>query len=86
MPTNVLSQELEQLCSGPLVQLSVRELGKTLAEDDLLALKADIFGPLHKAAKISLRLVRILALRITKAHALSQDALEGRERRAHLLR
>lgn len=61
MPREVLVQELEQLCSGVLVQ-SVRELGdgrrdlETLAEDDLLALKADIFGPLHEAGEILLRL------------------------------
>ena len=57
----VLVQELEQLRSGVLVE-RVRELGngrgdlETLAEDDLLALKADVFWPLHEACEVLLGL------------------------------
>jgi len=55
----VLVKELEELSGGVLVQ-SVRELGngggdfETLVEDDLLALKADVFGPLDEAGQIGL--------------------------------
>jgi len=55
----VLVQELEQLSSGVLVQ-GVRELGnggghlEALVKDDLLALKANIFGPLDEAGQVSL--------------------------------
>jgi len=53
----VLVQELEQLCSGVLVE-RVRELGdcrgdlETLAEDDFLSLKTDIFWPLDEAGQV----------------------------------
>ena len=55
----VLVEELEELSGGVLVQ-SVRELGngggdfETLVEDDLLALKADVFGPLDEAGQVGL--------------------------------
>jgi len=55
---SVLIQKLEQLCSSVLVE-GVRELGnggrnlETLAENDLLALQANIFGPLDEAGQIS---------------------------------
>ena len=57
----VLVQELEQLSSSVLVE-GVRELGdgrgdlEALAENDLLALKADILGPLDEAGEVLLRL------------------------------
>jgi hypothetical protein len=57
----VLVEELEQLGGGVLVQ-SVGELGngrgdlQALAEDDLLALKADILGPLDETGEVSLGL------------------------------
>ena len=53
----VLVQELEQLRSGILVE-RVRELCngggdlETLAEDDLLALKADVFRPLDETGEV----------------------------------
>ena len=55
----VLVKELEELSGGVLVQ-SVRELSngggdfETLVEDDLLALKADVFGPLDETGQIGL--------------------------------
>lgn len=55
----VFVKELEQLSGGVLVQ-SVRELSngggdlETLVEDDLLTLKADVFGPLDKAGQVGL--------------------------------
>ena len=54
----VLVKQLEELSSGVLVE-SVRKLSdgggdlETLVEDDLLALKADVFGPFDEAGKIS---------------------------------
>ena len=57
----VLVQELEQLRGSVLVE-GVRELGdgrrdlQALGEDDLLALQADIFGPLHEASEVLLGL------------------------------
>ena len=57
----VLVQELEQLSSSVLVE-GVRELGdgrghlEALAENDLLALKAHILGPLDEAGEVLLRL------------------------------
>lgn len=53
----VLVQELEELRSGVLVE-SVRELSdgggnlQALGEDDLLALEADVFRPLHEAGEV----------------------------------
>lgn len=55
----VLVKELEELGSGILVQ-SVGELGnggrnlQALGEDDLLALKADVFGPLDETGEVGL--------------------------------
>jgi len=55
----VLVEELEQLSGGVLVQ-SVRKLGdrrrdlEALVKDDLLALKADILGPLDETGEIGL--------------------------------
>ena len=57
----VLVQELEQLSSSVLVE-SVGELSdgrgdlETLVEDNLLALKANIFGPLDEASQVGLGL------------------------------
>ena len=57
----VLVQELEQLRRSVLVE-SVGELRdgrgdlQALAEDNLLALEADIFGPLHEAGEVLLGL------------------------------
>jgi len=57
----VLVEELEELSSRVLVE-GVRELGngggdlETLVEDDLLALEADVFGPLDEAGQIALGL------------------------------
>lgn len=57
----VLVKELEQLSSSVLVE-SVRELSdsrgnlETLAEDDLLALKADVFGPFDETSQVGLGL------------------------------
>ena len=54
---DTLVQELEKLGRGVLVE-SVRELSdgrgnlEALAEDDLLALKANILGPLDKAGEV----------------------------------
>ena len=55
---SVLVQELEQLSSSVLVQ-SMRKLGncwwdlETFVQDDLLALKPNVFGPFHKTCKVS---------------------------------
>lgn len=55
---SVLVQELEQLSSSVLVE-GVGELGNSrrdleaLVKDDLLALKADIFGPLDEAGEVT---------------------------------
>ena len=68
----VLVKELEQLGSSVLVE-GVRELGdrggnlETLAEDDLLALKADVFGLLHEAGEVLLGL-DVLACRTMRIH------------------
>ena len=57
----VLVKELEQLGSSVLVE-SVGELSdgrgdlETLVEDNLLALKANIFGPLDEASQVGLGL------------------------------
>lgn len=57
----VLIQQLEELSSSVLVQ-GVRELGngrgnlETLVQDDLLALEANIFGPLDEASQVGLGL------------------------------
>ena len=54
----VLVEELEELGRGVLVE-GVRELGdgrghlEALVEDDLLALQADIFGPLDEAGQVT---------------------------------
>lgn len=54
----VLVEEFEQLGRGVLVK-GVGELGdgggnlETLVEDDLLALKANVFGPFHEASEIA---------------------------------
>jgi len=54
----VLVEETEELGSGVLVE-SVGELGncrgnlEALVEDDLLALEADVFGPLNKAGQVT---------------------------------
>ena len=56
-----LVQELEQLSSSVLVE-GVSELGdgrgdlEALVEDDLLALEADILGPLDEAGQVALGL------------------------------
>ena len=61
MRIHLLVQQLEQLSSSVLVQ-SVRELCdsrrdlEALVEDDLLALKADIFRPFDEAGQVSLGL------------------------------
>ncbi len=53
----VLVEELEELGGGVLVE-GMRELGdsggnlQTLVEDDLLALKTDVFRPLHEAGEV----------------------------------
>ena len=68
----VLVQELEQLCSGVLVQ-SVGELGdgwwdlQALVKDDLLALETNVLGPLHEAGEVLLRL-DVLTCRTTQIH------------------
>ena len=59
MRIHLLVQQLEQLSSSVLVQ-SVRELCdsrrdlEALVEDDLLALKADIFRPFDEAGQVGL--------------------------------
>lgn len=56
----VLVKKLEELGGGVLVE-GVRELSdgrrnlQALGKDDLLTLKADVFGPLHEAGEVGLR-------------------------------
>ena len=69
----VLVQELEQLRRRVLVE-RVRELGdrgghlQALGKDDLLALEADVFGPLHEAGEVGLR-ADVLACRAVSSYA-----------------
>ena len=54
---DILVEELEQLSSGVLVEsvLKLSDRGwdlETLAQDDLLPLKADVTGPLDEAGQI----------------------------------
>ena len=54
---SVLIEKLEQLCGGVLVE-GVRKLSdrgwdlESLVQDDLLALQADVFGPLDEAGHV----------------------------------
>ena len=83
----VLVQELEQLCSGVLVQ-SVGELGdgwwdlQALVKDDLLALEADVFGPLDEAGEVALGL-DILADTEVAAARLEERVLQPLARCCH---
>lgn len=77
----VLVHELEQSSSSVLVE-GVRELSdgrrhlEALVEDDLLALKADVFGPLHKAGQVTRRLdVLTCETRRRKASQSSTNAI-----------
>jgi len=85
----VLVEELEELGSGVLVQ-GVGELGnggwnlQALVEDDLLALEADILGPLDEAGEVSLRAdvladTEVLGGRLEERVLLSLGGLARRE-------
>ena len=75
---NILVKKLEQLGGRVLVQ-SVGELCngrrdlETLAEDDLLTLKTDVFGPLDEAGQVGLG-TNILTYNAGQRSAPSQQA------------